>query len=101
MSRNENPAFQQEANAQLDTLIQKAIAFGATEAAIIDPKTIRVEDSLAKRCVDPKCIYYGLAPSCPPHVAGPVSAAAAPHNRSAPAVSGSKCVSPAASPRPR
>lgn len=72
MSKHENPAFSEEtANAKLDTLIQKAISLGATEAALIDPKNILVEDSLAKRCVDPKCIYYGLSPSCPPHVAGP------------------------------
>jgi predicted metal-binding protein len=57
--------------AHLDQFIHKAISLGASEAAIIASKDISVEDSLANRCVDPKCIYYGLSPSCPPHVAGP------------------------------
>ncbi len=30
-----------------------------------------VEDKLAAFCIEPKCNYYGLASSCPPHVSGP------------------------------
>jgi len=55
----------------LDKLIHKAISMGASESGIIASKDILVEDSLANHCIEPKCIYYGLSPSCPPHVPGP------------------------------
>jgi len=56
----------------LETLVHSAISIGASEASIIASKDILVQDSLANRCIEPKCIYYGLSPSCPPHVAGPL-----------------------------
>ena len=55
----------------MDKLIHKAISMGASESGIIASKDILVEDSLANHCIQPKCIYYGLSPSCPPHVTGP------------------------------
>jgi len=72
MSRKKKPLFQDEtADEKLNLLLQKAVALGASESAIIDAKKIKVEDQLARRCVDPKCINYGLSPSCPPNVGGP------------------------------
>ena len=72
MSRNKVPILQEEiTGVHLDKLIQKAISLGASEAAIIDSQNISVEDKLANYCIEPKCVYYGLSPSCPPHVSGP------------------------------
>lgn len=72
MSQNKAPILQKEiTRVHLDKLIRKAISMGASESGIIASKDILVEDSLANHCVDPKCVYYGLSPSCPPHVTGP------------------------------
>ncbi|MBW1815470.1 MAG: hypothetical protein JRJ39_18120 [Deltaproteobacteria bacterium] len=72
MSRNKIPILQEEITGMhLDKLIQKAIVMGASESAIIDSQNISVEDNLANYCIEPKCVYYGLSPSCPPHVSGP------------------------------
>lgn len=50
---------------------RQALAAGASDAAIIDPGDIVVEDRLARMCLEPRCPNYGLSPGCPPHVAGP------------------------------
>lgn len=72
MSKNRALTVQEEsAVVHLNSFIQKAISLGASEAAIIASKDILVEDNLANRCVDPKCIYFGLSPTSPPHVGGP------------------------------
>lgn len=44
---------------------------GATDASIIPSREIVLKDELAALCVEPRCPNYGLAASCPPHVAGP------------------------------
>lgn len=72
MNQNNCPNLLEETTgAHLEELIQKAMSMGASESGIIASRDILVEDNLANHCVDPKCIYYGLSPSCPPHVAGP------------------------------
>ncbi|MFO7838998.1 MAG: DUF2284 domain-containing protein [Desulfosalsimonadaceae bacterium] len=52
-------------------LSEKARELGATDAALISADRIVVEDHLAEKCRQPRCPHYGLAKSCPPHVAGP------------------------------
>ncbi|MDY6838480.1 MAG: DUF2284 domain-containing protein [Thermodesulfobacteriota bacterium] len=55
----------------LERLADLAISMGASDAKIIASSDILVKDELAKRCSQPRCQNYGLAPSCPPHVSGP------------------------------
>ena len=57
--------------AHLEELVQLAISMGASNAQAIDSSDILVRESLAKKCVEPRCSNYGLSPSCPPHVSGP------------------------------
>ncbi|MFP4392442.1 MAG: DUF2284 domain-containing protein [Desulfohalobiaceae bacterium] len=56
---------------ELQDLLEKAKDLGATDAALLPVGEIEVKDSLAERCVQPKCVNYGLSKSCPPYVAGP------------------------------
>ena len=56
---------------QLNELIPLACSLGASDAKIISPDVIKVEDRLADLCKPPGCGNYGLAPGCPPHVSGP------------------------------
>lgn len=55
----------------LEFLLCHAESLGATDAALIPAERVGVEDSLAEKCINPKCINYGLSKSCPPNVAGP------------------------------
>lgn len=56
----------------LEHLTREALRLGATSSAVISSKDIQVKDSLAALCNgDYRCPNYGLAASCPPHVAGP------------------------------
>ncbi len=52
-------------------LLQMAHNRSPHGAAIIEVKTIVVDDRLADLCRDPGCPNYGLAASCPPHGGGP------------------------------
>ena len=46
---------------------------GASDARLISSNVISVREELAGYCLEPhRCPNYGLAPSCPPHVSGPV-----------------------------
>ena len=56
---------------ELSRLLQIACELGASEAVVVTSSDIFVEDNLASRCQSPRCENYGLAKSCPPHVAGP------------------------------
>lgn len=57
---------------ELGVLIQLATRSGASGAAVIPSADIVVENELAELCGGAaRCGNYGLAPSCPPHVAGP------------------------------
>ena len=58
---------------QLNALIEYAQGLGATGAVVIRAADIVVDESLAEKCREPRCENYGLAMSCPPHVAGPVA----------------------------
>lgn len=56
----------------IENLIERAIALGATDAAIIPSTEIQVKESLAELCNgEYTCPNYGVAASCPPHVEGP------------------------------
>jgi predicted metal-binding protein len=57
--------------AHLEELVQMATSMGASDAQAIASSDILVKESLAEKCVDPRCSNYGLSPSCPPHVSGP------------------------------
>lgn len=57
---------------QIEQLIREAVCLGATAATVISSEEIQVKDSLAALCNGEYiCPNYGLAASCPPHVAGP------------------------------
>ncbi len=61
-----------KAEEELSLLLQTAVQLGASDAAIIPPRAIVVEDELALLCSgDTRCKNYGLAASCPPYVSGP------------------------------
>ena len=52
----------------LATLQQKALALGASDAAVIFSRQIPVEDDVILFCKDPLCESYGLSIHCPPYV---------------------------------
>jgi len=52
-------------------LVAAAKDMGATDAALLLPDKIVVEEALAEKCRKPRCINYGLSKSCPPYVEGP------------------------------
>jgi predicted metal-binding protein len=56
---------------RLKKLVRLAQELGSSDVCLISSKDIAVEDNLANLCRDPKCLNYGLSPSCPPHVGGP------------------------------
>jgi predicted metal-binding protein len=60
-----------EMESDLKELIALAYSSGASDAKVISPDNISVEDNLANFCNEVQCKNYGLAPSCPPHVSGP------------------------------
>lgn len=67
----ENPAPGDGAEEKIKQLRGKALALGATDAAVVPGQSIVVDESLAEKCSNPKCINYGLSKSCPPNVGGP------------------------------
>lgn len=64
------PAFNDTAE-KLERLVQTALDLGATDARIMPADRIVVDEKLAEKCRNPKCMNYGLSKSCPPNVAGP------------------------------
>ncbi|RPH52522.1 MAG: DUF2284 domain-containing protein [Desulfobacteraceae bacterium] len=58
-------------NTKLKDLIQETYKSGATEVAVVATNDIIIDDNLADRCREPRCMNYGLSKSCPPHVSGP------------------------------
>ncbi|MFO7963152.1 MAG: DUF2284 domain-containing protein [Desulfobacterales bacterium] len=58
-------------DSDLNGLIRLALSSGASEAKIISPYDIPVDERLAEFCNPSQCESYGLSPSCPPHVSGP------------------------------
>jgi predicted metal-binding protein len=59
------------ADLNLNELVRLAHSLGASDAGIISPSDIVVENALAALCNESQCENYGLSPSCPPHVSGP------------------------------
>ncbi|MBW2709725.1 MAG: DUF2284 domain-containing protein [Deltaproteobacteria bacterium] len=57
---------------KLNDLIQLAYRSGAGEVGIANASHVSVEDPLANVCREIRCGAYGLSPSCPPHVSGPI-----------------------------
>ncbi len=57
---------------QFEELIKEAKSLGASDSAVIFTKDTQVKGELAALCNgEYTCPNYGLAKSCPPHVAGP------------------------------
>mgnify|MGYP002338715253 CR=1 FL=1 len=71
MQENGKKTELKDTEERLDSLVEKALEMGATNARIIPAEKIVVDPGLAEICHNPKCINYGLSKSCPPHVAGP------------------------------
>lgn len=57
--------------AVLDELLELARLSGASDAVVVSPENISVDDDLARLCKEPKCPNYGLSLTCPPHIKGP------------------------------
>lgn len=57
---------------RLDELVALAISLGSSAATVVDAENILAEDYLANLCREARCPNYGLSPTCPPHVEGPV-----------------------------
>ena len=53
---------------------QKAIELGASDAKIISPDMISIEDEIIEMCKAPLCEGYGKSANCPPHVMRPTEA---------------------------
>jgi len=60
-----------EKRERLQHLLTQAERAGATRAAILPAHCVQVEEELAAFCRHPRCPFWGLSLSCPPHVAGP------------------------------
>lgn len=56
---------------KIDSLLKFAAHNGATKVQRLSPESVRVEESLATFCREPKCPHYGQSMSCPPYVSGP------------------------------
>jgi predicted metal-binding protein len=54
-----------------EKLLERATLGGASDAVLISPRDILINDELAERCVLPRCENYGLSAGCPPHTTGP------------------------------
>ena len=59
------------ASIKLPQLLETAKEKGATDAVILAPHQVIVDETLAEKCLSPRCENYGLSRSCPPHVTGP------------------------------
>jgi predicted metal-binding protein len=55
----------------LESLIQVAQQYGASDAKAISTADVAVDKSLTNFCKDSRCENYGLSINCPPHVSGP------------------------------
>ena len=55
----------------LDAYKGKAIALGATQAAIVKAKDIIVDERVVLKCQIPRCFGYGTCAHCPPHTMKP------------------------------
>jgi len=69
--RNRNLQPEDETELDLMKFIRLACSLGASDAKIISPDDISVENGLADLCSESQCENYGLSPSCPPNVSGP------------------------------
>lgn len=73
MSLPEQTAYKKDIEPDdLEQLVYMALSLGATQARVIASREIIVAERLARLCAEPRCENYGLSPSCPPHVSGPV-----------------------------
>lgn len=57
---------------KLDELIELTINLGSSAAIAVPSQEILIENHLAGLCLETRCPNYGLSPTCPPNVEGPV-----------------------------
>ena len=50
----------------MDALLERALAHGFTHAAVMDPKTISLQNEVRDMCNANKCHIYGRCWTCPP-----------------------------------
>lgn len=55
----------------LEAYKEKAMALGATQAAIVNAKDIIVDERVVLKCQIPRCFGYGTCAHCPPHTMKP------------------------------
>jgi len=55
----------------LEAYKEKAMALGATQAAIVKAKDIIVDERVVLKCQIPRCFGYGTCAHCPPHTMKP------------------------------
>jgi predicted metal-binding protein len=58
---------------KLQDLNEYALKSGATGSVLVSTEEIVIDETLAHRCMEPRCGNYGLSKSCPPHVSGPLA----------------------------
>jgi predicted metal-binding protein len=56
----------------IDELLELAMSLGSNAVTIVDSISIQIEEQLADLCREARCPNYGLSPTCPPHIKGPV-----------------------------
>lgn len=45
----------------------RAIDLGATDATVVTPDMVSIDDRVIAKCVYPKCVGYGTSANCPPY----------------------------------
>ena len=55
----------------LERYVQKALAMGATRAAVIKAEEIPVDERITMKCQIPRCFGYGAGAHCPPNTMKP------------------------------
>ncbi len=60
-----------ELSGALEMLKGRAMELGLSDAGIVSPGDIKVEEKFAEMCREPGCEGFGLTVNCPPHVMKP------------------------------
>jgi predicted metal-binding protein len=55
----------------LERYKEKALEFGASDAAIVPAGSVVVDERVRLKCSQPRCYLYGEEPYCPPHTPEP------------------------------
>jgi predicted metal-binding protein len=55
----------------LESLLACAVELGASDARVISPEILRIEDHFPELCKPPQCDGYDQSANCPPHIMSP------------------------------